>query len=112
MKVAFSQISTPNLCWKFSLWLMIFLQGLFGLPESGATFFQAIMEATGTTITWPSKLKIGAKSKKDPHIKVTGMYYEIGDRPLLFPSASSPTSSFCSSPLPSLPGESEFLERP
>ncbi|XP_048843074.1 protein bicaudal C homolog 1 isoform X2 [Brienomyrus brachyistius] len=30
------------------------------------------MEETKTQIAWPSKLKIGAKSKKDPHIKVCG----------------------------------------
>ncbi|RXN28843.1 bicaudal C -like protein [Labeo rohita] len=30
------------------------------------------MEETNTQIAWPSKLKIGAKSKKDPHIKVSG----------------------------------------
>ncbi|XP_076232969.1 protein bicaudal C isoform X2 [Calliopsis andreniformis] len=31
-----------------------------------------IMEETSTFVTWPSRLKIGAKSKKDPHIKVAG----------------------------------------
>ncbi|KAL1123258.1 hypothetical protein AAG570_002344 [Ranatra chinensis] len=31
-----------------------------------------IMQATRTHITWPSRLKLGAKSKKDPHIKVIG----------------------------------------
>ncbi|XP_017885283.1 protein bicaudal C homolog 1 isoform X2 [Ceratina calcarata] len=31
-----------------------------------------IMEETNTYVTWPSQLKIGAKSKKDPHIKVAG----------------------------------------
>uniref|UniRef100_A0A8C1RJ97 BicC family RNA binding protein 1b n=1 Tax=Cyprinus carpio TaxID=7962 RepID=A0A8C1RJ97_CYPCA len=31
-----------------------------------------VMEETDTQIAWPSKLKIGAKSKKDPHIKVSG----------------------------------------
>ncbi|KAG9341799.1 hypothetical protein JZ751_018521 [Albula glossodonta] len=30
------------------------------------------MDETKTQIAWPSKLKIGAKSKKDPHIKVCG----------------------------------------
>uniref|UniRef100_A0AAR2J0T6 SAM domain-containing protein n=1 Tax=Pygocentrus nattereri TaxID=42514 RepID=A0AAR2J0T6_PYGNA len=33
---------------------------------------RTVMEETGTQIAWPSKLKIGAKSKKDPHIKVSG----------------------------------------
>ncbi|XP_033735384.1 protein bicaudal C homolog 1-B-like [Pecten maximus] len=40
--------------------------------ESAEEFFQRIMDETNTQITWPSKLKIGAKSKKDPHIKVIG----------------------------------------
>uniref|UniRef100_A0A8C6YPJ3 BicC family RNA binding protein 1 n=1 Tax=Nothoprocta perdicaria TaxID=30464 RepID=A0A8C6YPJ3_NOTPE len=35
-------------------------------------WFLGIMEETNTQIAWPSKLKIGAKSKKDPHIKVSG----------------------------------------
>ncbi|KAL4640996.1 hypothetical protein GN956_G11315 [Arapaima gigas] len=39
---------------------------------SGEGFFQQVMEETNTQIAWPSKLKIGAKSKKDPHIKVSG----------------------------------------
>jgi protein bicaudal C len=42
------------------------------LPENSEEFFQNVMEETGTTVTWPSKLKIGAKSKKDPHVKVCG----------------------------------------
>ncbi|XP_012936522.1 protein bicaudal C homolog 1-A [Aplysia californica] len=40
--------------------------------EGAEEFFQRVMEETNTQITWPSKLKIGAKSKKDPHIKVIG----------------------------------------
>ncbi|XP_070608169.1 protein bicaudal C homolog 1 [Erythrolamprus reginae] len=43
-----------------------------GKGRSGEDFFQKIMEETNTQIAWPSKLKIGAKSKKDPHIKVSG----------------------------------------
>lgn len=30
------------------------------------------MEDTDTYITWPNKLKLGAKSKKDPHVRVAG----------------------------------------
>lgn len=48
------------------------LQGPEDEITEAATFFQKIMEDTETLITWPSKLKIGAKSKKDPHIKVIG----------------------------------------
>uniref|UniRef100_S4RLH9 BicC family RNA binding protein 1 n=1 Tax=Petromyzon marinus TaxID=7757 RepID=S4RLH9_PETMA len=42
-------------------------------------FFLQIMGETNTHITWPSKLKIGAKSKKDPHIKVCGKRDNIRD---------------------------------
>ncbi|XP_075993308.1 protein bicaudal C homolog 1 [Genypterus blacodes] len=43
-----------------------------GRVNGGEDFFQKIMDETHTQIAWPSKLKIGAKSKKDPHIKVCG----------------------------------------
>lgn len=35
-------------------------------------FFNEVEKATNCKITWPSRLKIGAKSKKDPHIKIIG----------------------------------------
>lgn len=35
-------------------------------------FFQEVMNSTNTQVSWPSRLKVGAKSKKDPHIKITG----------------------------------------
>ena len=40
--------------------------------ESAADYFDRVMKETGTTVLWPSKLKIGAKSKKDPQVKVIG----------------------------------------
>ncbi|KAM6104864.1 LOW QUALITY PROTEIN: protein bicaudal C homolog 1 [Pterocles gutturalis] len=43
-----------------------------GRGKSGEDFFQKIMEETNTQIACHPKLKIGAKSKKDPHIKVSG----------------------------------------
>uniref|UniRef100_H3DI12 BicC family RNA binding protein 1 n=1 Tax=Tetraodon nigroviridis TaxID=99883 RepID=H3DI12_TETNG len=43
-----------------------------GRVNGGEDFFQNIMDETQTHIAWPSKLKIGAKSKKDPRIKVCG----------------------------------------
>ncbi|XP_062320261.1 protein bicaudal C homolog 1-B-like [Osmerus eperlanus] len=43
-----------------------------GRINGGEDFFQKVMDETTTQIAWPSKLKIGAKSKKDPHIKVCG----------------------------------------
>ncbi|XP_004645928.1 protein bicaudal C homolog 1 isoform X3 [Octodon degus] len=48
-----------------------------GKGRSGEDFFQKIMEETNTQIAWPSKLKIGAKSKKDPHIKVSGRKEDV-----------------------------------
>merc|ERR1719454_1637283 len=45
----------------------------WGVYENGDIFFQNVMDETGTMVTWPSKLKIGAKSKKDPHVKVCGL---------------------------------------
>ncbi|XP_073777392.1 bicaudal C homolog 2 isoform X4 [Danio rerio] len=39
---------------------------------SGEEFFEKVMRETNTQVKWPSKLKIGAKSKKDPHVKVEG----------------------------------------
>lgn len=35
-------------------------------------FFMEVMNTTNTQVSWPSRLKVGAKSKKDPHIKITG----------------------------------------
>ncbi|XP_011695731.1 PREDICTED: protein bicaudal C isoform X1 [Wasmannia auropunctata] len=47
-------------------------QMLLGDVKPADTFFHGVMERTNTIVTWPSRLKIGAKSKKDPHIKVAG----------------------------------------
>ncbi|XP_028315782.1 bicaudal C homolog 2 [Gouania willdenowi] len=43
-----------------------------GDGETGEEFFERVMKETHTQVKWPSKLKIGAKSKKDPHVKVEG----------------------------------------
>ncbi|XP_076318251.1 protein bicaudal C homolog 1-B-like isoform X3 [Tachypleus tridentatus] len=43
-----------------------------GGSRTAEYFFQKIMEETNTQVSWPTKLKIGAKSKKDPHIKICG----------------------------------------
>ncbi|XP_022528482.2 protein bicaudal C homolog 1-B isoform X1 [Astyanax mexicanus] len=48
------------------------LETMLLAASGGEDFFQKVMDETNTQITWPSKLKIGAKSKKDPHIKVSG----------------------------------------
>lgn len=36
------------------------------------TFFRRVMRSTNTQIMWPPKLKPGTKSKKDPHVRITG----------------------------------------
>ncbi|XP_017783447.1 PREDICTED: protein bicaudal C [Nicrophorus vespilloides] len=41
-------------------------------PLPADIFFEQIMNDTNTFITWPSKLKVGAKSKKDPHVRIAG----------------------------------------
>ncbi|XP_049856484.1 protein bicaudal C homolog 1 isoform X1 [Schistocerca gregaria] len=41
-------------------------------PQAAEDFFNKVMEETCTHISWPTRLKIGAKSKKDPHIRVAG----------------------------------------
>ncbi|XP_061541908.1 bicaudal C homolog 2 [Phycodurus eques] len=43
-----------------------------GDAMTGEEFFETVMKETHTQVKWPSKLKIGAKSKKDPHVKVEG----------------------------------------
>ncbi|XP_026115957.1 protein bicaudal C homolog 1-B-like isoform X3 [Carassius auratus] len=48
-----------------------------GRINGGEDFFQKVMDETNTQIAWPSKLKIGAKSKKDPHIKVSGKREDV-----------------------------------
>ncbi|XP_014283039.2 protein bicaudal C [Halyomorpha halys] len=42
------------------------------VPEAAQKFFDHVMQETKTHVTWPSRLKLGAKSKKDPHIRVIG----------------------------------------
>lgn len=48
-----------------------------GRINGGEDFFKKVMDETNTQIAWPSKLKIGAKSKKDPHIKVSGKREDV-----------------------------------
>ncbi|XP_020810141.1 protein bicaudal C [Drosophila serrata] len=35
-------------------------------------FFHDMMNTTDTYVSWPCRLKIGAKSKKDPHVRIVG----------------------------------------
>ncbi|XP_063243227.1 protein bicaudal C isoform X2 [Bacillus rossius redtenbacheri] len=43
-----------------------------GNGQTADAFFQKIMKDTLTHIAWPSRLKIGAKSKKDPYVRIAG----------------------------------------
>ncbi|XP_050429624.1 protein bicaudal C homolog 1 [Adelges cooleyi] len=48
--------------------------------EDGITavnFFQKVMTDTRTLILWPTRLKIGAKSKKDPHVRIAGLADDV-----------------------------------
>ncbi|XP_028272299.1 bicaudal C homolog 2 [Parambassis ranga] len=47
--------------------------------ETGEEFFERVMRETNTQVKWPSKLKIGAKSKKDPHVKVEGKRTNVAE---------------------------------
>ncbi|XP_046406634.1 protein bicaudal C homolog 1-B-like [Ischnura elegans] len=40
--------------------------------ENAETFFEKVMEETDTEIDWPRRLKIGAKTRKDPYIRIHG----------------------------------------
>ncbi|XP_053958137.1 protein bicaudal C [Anastrepha ludens] len=40
-------------------------------------FFESVMKFTETHISWPCRLKIGAKSKKDPHVRIVGRIEEV-----------------------------------
>ena len=49
-------------------------------PDYGnaETFFSKVMaEYPSVTITWPPKLKAGTKSKKDPHVKISGIPFMV-----------------------------------
>uniref|UniRef100_A0A672YMI6 Bicaudal C homolog 2 n=1 Tax=Sphaeramia orbicularis TaxID=375764 RepID=A0A672YMI6_9TELE len=48
-----------------------FLLSSLSFPHLLSVLLQ-VMRETDTQVKWPSKLKIGAKSKKDPHVKVEG----------------------------------------
>ncbi|KAF4530658.1 hypothetical protein B566_EDAN004897 [Ephemera danica] len=48
-----------------------------GDEASAEKFFQKIMENTNTYISWPHRLKVGAKSKKDPHVRIAGQPEDV-----------------------------------
>lgn len=45
--------------------------------NSAEEFFTNIMKETTTYVSWPCRLKIGAKTKKDPHIRIVGKMTDV-----------------------------------
>ncbi|XP_037911296.1 protein bicaudal C isoform X2 [Hermetia illucens] len=45
--------------------------------NSAEEFFEDLMKTSKTYISWPCKLKIGAKSKKDPHVRIVGKQEDV-----------------------------------
>uniref|UniRef100_A0A1I7YW11 SAM domain-containing protein n=1 Tax=Steinernema glaseri TaxID=37863 RepID=A0A1I7YW11_9BILA len=53
------------------------LPGCGGALPSAEQFFDKVQAASGAAISWPSRLKIGAKTKKDPYVKICGNAQQI-----------------------------------
>ncbi|XP_068618033.1 protein bicaudal C [Battus philenor] len=45
--------------------------------QTAQIFFHRIMNETNTLINWPARLKIGARSKKDPHVRIAGRIDDV-----------------------------------
>lgn len=59
---------------------MITGEPLYGSDKhlpSAEDFFMKVSELSGALISWPSRLKIGAKTKKDPFVKVLGTAEQV-----------------------------------
>uniref|UniRef100_A0A8R1TUC9 SAM domain-containing protein n=1 Tax=Onchocerca volvulus TaxID=6282 RepID=A0A8R1TUC9_ONCVO len=59
---------------------MITGEPLYGSEKflpSAEEFFQKVTELSGAVISWPSRLKIGAKTKKDPYVKMLGTVEQV-----------------------------------
>merc|ERR1719397_787880 len=61
--------------------------------EAAAEFFERIGAETNTVVIWPSRLKIGAKSKKDPHIRVGGQEEGVKRAKMLITEVLDTTTS-------------------
>jgi len=54
------------------------LESMLLVPAEGGSeaaaerFFHKVMQETNSVIMWPEKLKVGSKSKRDPHVRVAG----------------------------------------
>uniref|UniRef100_A0A0N5ALL0 SAM domain-containing protein n=1 Tax=Syphacia muris TaxID=451379 RepID=A0A0N5ALL0_9BILA len=49
----------------------------FANPPQAEEFFRKVAQCTGAEIYWPSRLKVGAKTKKDPFVKVSGLPAQV-----------------------------------
>uniref|UniRef100_A0A0R3S2J0 SAM domain-containing protein n=1 Tax=Elaeophora elaphi TaxID=1147741 RepID=A0A0R3S2J0_9BILA len=59
---------------------MITGEPLYGSEKflpSAEEFFRKVTELSGAVISWPSRLKIGAKTKKDPYVKMLGTIEQV-----------------------------------
>lgn len=45
--------------------------------QTANAFFHQVMSETNTLINWPARLKVGARSKKDPHVRVAGKIDDV-----------------------------------
>ncbi|XP_041982376.1 protein bicaudal C homolog 1 isoform X2 [Aricia agestis] len=45
--------------------------------QTAQAFFHRVMNETNTLINWPARLKIGARSKKDPHVRIAGRVDDV-----------------------------------
>jgi len=51
---------------------MLLVSSDVGSEAAAERFFHRVMQETNTVIMWPEKLKVGSKSKRDPHVRVAG----------------------------------------
>ncbi|XP_046406686.1 protein bicaudal C homolog 1-B-like [Ischnura elegans] len=52
--------------------LELLLLGALDCANYADDFFNIIMDTTKTAIDWPRRLKIGAKTRKDPYVRISG----------------------------------------
>lgn len=45
----------------------------FNCAQTAAELFHNIMITTGTEITWPCRLRLNTRSRKDPHVRIIGL---------------------------------------
>ncbi|VDK80045.1 unnamed protein product [Litomosoides sigmodontis] len=53
------------------------LHGSEKFLPSAEEFFKKVTELSGAVVSWPTRLKIGAKTKKDPYVKIFGTVEQV-----------------------------------